>query len=248
VRLLHAKIVRPFVTGNKTDATDARGIWLAVQQPGVKFVGIKSASQQATLTLHRQRELLVKMRVMQTNALRGLLYEFGAVFAKGRNAIFKDVEVKLESLQSQLPRSVADSLREQVLRIKGLGDDIAKVEQRIGLELKADPAMQRILKIPGVGTLTATAAIATMGQASAFKSGREFCAWLGLVPKQTGSGGKVRLGASPNAAIRTCEPCSSTGRDRLRHWLKSPARGWWPLNSVAPRMWRSWRKRRRRRE
>jgi transposase len=194
VRLLHAKIVRPFVTGNKTDATDARGIWLAVQQPGVKFVGIKSASQQATLTLHRQRELLVKMRVMQTNALRGLLYEFGAVFAKGRNAIFKDVEAKLESLQSQLPRAVADSLREQVLRIKALGDDIAKVEQRIGLELKADPAMQRILKIPGVGTLTATAAIATMGQASAFKSGREFCAWLGLVPKQTGSGGKVRLG------------------------------------------------------
>ncbi len=72
VRLLHAKIVRPFVSGNKTDATDARAIWLAVQQPGVKFVGIKSAPQQATL--HRQRELLMKMRIMQTNALRSLLY------------------------------------------------------------------------------------------------------------------------------------------------------------------------------
>jgi transposase len=92
VRLLHAKIVRPFVSGNKTDATDARAIWLAVQQPGVKFVGIKTVQQQATLTLHRQRELLVKMRTMQTNALRGLLYEFGATFAKSRKALLADVD------------------------------------------------------------------------------------------------------------------------------------------------------------
>lgn len=78
VRLIHARAVRPFVTGNKTDATDARAIWLAIQQPGTKFVGVKTLEQQATLVLHRQRELLQKMKVMQTNALRGLLYEFGA--------------------------------------------------------------------------------------------------------------------------------------------------------------------------
>lgn len=78
--------VRPFVSGNKTDATDARAIWLTVQQPSAKFVGIKTATQQATLTRHRQRELLMTMRTMQTNALRGLLYEFGAPFAKGRKA------------------------------------------------------------------------------------------------------------------------------------------------------------------
>ena len=194
VRLLHAKIVRPFVSGNKTDATDARAIWLAVQQPGVKFVGIKTAAQQATLTLHRQRELLMKMRTMQTNALRGLLYEFGATFAQGRKAMFKDVEQTLEDLSAQLPQMVRDSLREQVARIKAMSDDILTIEKRLGLQLKADPHMQRIAQIPGVGLLTATAAIATMGEASAFKSGREFCAWLGLVPKQTGTGGKVRLG------------------------------------------------------
>ncbi len=194
VRLLHAKIVRPFVSGNKTDATDARAIWLAVQQPGVKFVGIKTAAQQATLTLHRQRELLMKMRTMQTNALRGLLYEFGATFAQGRKALFKDVEQTLEDLSAQLPQMVRDSLREQVARIKAMSDDILTIEKRLGLQLKADPNMQRIAQIPGVGLLTATAAIATMGEASAFKSGREFCAWLGLVPKQTGTGGKVRLG------------------------------------------------------
>jgi transposase len=194
VRLLHAKIVRPFVSGNKTDATDARAIWLAVQQPGVKFVGIKTAAQQATLTLHRQRELLMKMRTMQTNALRGLLYEFGATFAQGRKALFKDVEQTLEDLSAQLPQMVRDSLREQVARIKAISEDMLAIEKRLGLQLKADPKMQRIAQIPGVGVLTATAAIATMGEASAFKSGREFCAWLGLVPKQTGSGGKVRLG------------------------------------------------------
>jgi len=104
VRLLHAKIVRPFVTGNKTDATDARAIWLAVQQPSVKFVGIKTTEQQATLTLHRQRELMMKMRTMQTNALRGLLYEFGATFAQGRNAVFKDIEAALDALSNILPR------------------------------------------------------------------------------------------------------------------------------------------------
>jgi len=194
VRLLHAKIVRPFVSGNKTDATDARAIWLAVQQPGVKFVGIKTTAQQATLTLHRQRELLMKMRTMQTNALRGLLYEFGATFAKGRNALLTDVEKALEDLSAKLPQMVGDSLREQVARIKAMSEDMLAIEKRLGLQLKADPQMQRIAQIPGVGLLTATAAIATMGEASAFKSGREFCAWLGLVPKQTDSGGKVRLG------------------------------------------------------
>lgn len=194
VRLLHAKAVRPFVTGNKTDATDARAIWLAVQQPGVKFVGVKTVTQQATLTLHRQRELLMKMRTMQTNALRGLLYEFGAIFAKGSKAMLGEVEQALECLQSQLPQRVADSLREQVTRIKALGEDIASIDKRLALQLRQDPQMQRIAQIPGVGVLSATAAIATMGEASAFKSGREFCAWLGLVPQQTGTGGKVRLG------------------------------------------------------
>ena len=195
VRLLHAKIVRPFVSGNKTDATDARAIWLAVQQPDVKFVGVKSVAQQATLTLHRQREALMKMRIMQTNALRGLLYEFGAVFAKGKKALFAEIEATLEALASSLPQVVLDSLRDQVSRIKALDADMQTIERRLKLQLKEDIQMQRVAKIPGVGLLTATAAIATMGQASAFKSGREFCAWLGLVPSQNGTGGKVRLGA-----------------------------------------------------
>jgi transposase len=213
VRLLHAKAVRPFVSGNKTDATDARAIWLAVQQPGVKFVGIKSTAQQATLTLHRQRELLMKMRTMQVNALRGLLYEFGATFAKGHKALFAEVEQAFVDLSAQLPQMVVDSLREQISRIKALSQDMASIEKRLALQLKVDQDMCRVAQIPGVGLLTATAAIATMGQASTFKSGREFCAWLGLVPRQTGTGGKVRLG-----------PISKRGDTYLRTLLIHGAR------------------------
>lgn len=195
VRLIHPKAVRPFVSGNKTDATDARAIWLAVQQPGTKFVGIKTEEQQATLVLHRQRELLMKMKAMQTNALRGLLYEFGATFARGNNALLGEIETALEALvgKGALPQYVADSLREQAQRIKVLVQDIKAIEVRLAQRLKGNADMKRVAQIPGVGLLTATAAIATMGQACAFKSGREFCAWLGLVPRQSGTGGRVKL-------------------------------------------------------
>ena len=90
---------------------------------------------------------------------------------------------------------VRDSLHEQVVRIKALNHDMQTIEKRLAMQLKADADMRRIAQIPGVGLLTATAAIATMGEASAFKSGRGFCAWLGLVPSQSGTGGKVRLGS-----------------------------------------------------
>ena len=193
VRLIHAKAVRPFVCGNKTDATDARAIWLAIQQPGTKFVGMKTLEQQATLTLHRQRELLMKMKIMQINSLRGLLYEFGAIFAKGPRALLGEIEVALESLVSDIPQYVADSLREQAQRIKQTEADIKAIEQRLAQRLRGNADMKRVVEIPGVGLLTATAAIATMGEARAFKSAREFCAWLGLVPRQRGTGGKVNL-------------------------------------------------------
>lgn len=160
-RLIHAKAVRPFVGGNKTDAADARAIWLAIQQPGTKFVGMKTLEQQATLVLHRQRELLMKMKAMQSNALRGLLYEFGATFARGRNALFAEIETALEALVGDIPQYVADSLREQVKRIKDFAKDIKAIEGRLAQRLRDDKDMQRVAQMPGVGLLTATAAIAT---------------------------------------------------------------------------------------
>lgn len=193
VVVLPAKSVKAFVTGNKSDAIDARAIWMAVRQGGTKRVAVKTEAQQAVLALHRMRQQLVKVRTMQINELRGLLTEYGEVFAKGRAPLARGIADALERLGIRLPQVVIDSLLEQWQRVGQLDEQVAQIETRLKSLLKADKCAQRILTIPGVGLLTATAASATMGQADAFKSGREFAAWLGLVPAHTGTGGKTRM-------------------------------------------------------
>jgi len=193
VKLLSARMVKPFVGGNKNDVADARAIWTAVQQPGVKAVAIKSEAQQAVLALHRMREQLVKFRTAQINGLRGLVTEYGEVMPQGRAGIKRDIPGALGRLSDRLPAMVIDTLREQYARLGELDEQISQIERRLRHWQCEDSATQRIAAIPGVGLLSATAAIATMGDAKAFKSGREFAAWLGLVPRQIGTGGRVRL-------------------------------------------------------
>lgn len=193
VKLLPGKAVKPFVTGNKNDRNDARGIWTAVQQPGIKTVAIKTEEQQAILALHRMRSGLVKFRTAQINGLRGLLTEYGEVMPQGKAGIRKGITEALARLSDRLPAMVIDTLREQWARIEKLDGEIATLEQRIKRWLKEDAARRRIAEIPGVGPLTATAAVAIMGDARAFKSGREFAAFAGLVPRQTGTGGRIKL-------------------------------------------------------
>lgn len=193
VKLMPAKAVRPFVGGNKSDAHDARAIWTAVQQPNVKAVAVKTEAQQAILALHRMRSQLVKFRTAQINGLRGLLTEYGEVMAQGKAGVRRGIAEALQRLSERLPAMVIDTLREQWERIGKLDGQIDEIERRLKTWHKEDRACQRIADIPGVGLLTATAAVATMGDAGAFKSGREFAAWLGLVPRQTGTGGRIRL-------------------------------------------------------
>jgi transposase len=192
VKLMPAKFVKAFVIGNKSDAADARAIWMAVQQPG-KAVAVKTEAQQAVLALHRMRQQLVKFRTMQINSLRGLLTEYGEVMGKTRAALDKAMPVVLERLNERLPAILIDTLREQRNGLTTLDKQIAEIERRLQAWMKEDKACKAIAAIPGVGLLTATAAVATMGDAKAFKSGREFAAWLGLVPAQRGSGGKLQL-------------------------------------------------------
>jgi transposase len=193
VKLMPAKAVRPFVGGNKSDVHDARAIWTAVQQPNVKAVAVKTEEQQAILALHRMRQQLVKFRTAHSNCLRGLLTEYGEVMPLGKAGIKKGIAEALQRLADRLPAMVIDTLREQWARIGELDEQIGEIERRLKVWHKEDKACQRIADIPGVGLLTATAAVAAMGDAKAFKSGREFAAWLGLVPRQTGTGGRVRL-------------------------------------------------------
>lgn len=195
VVLLHAKFIRPFVQTNKTDAADARAIWTAVQQPGMRTVAVKSQDQQAMLSLHRMRALLIKFRTMQVNQLRGLLYEFGATFRAGRVAGLAEIRGRMAELEDELPGPMMACLQEQIGRIDELQRDIDRLETRIGAWQKLDHACSAIAAVPGIGKLTATALVATMGDAAMFKSGREFAAFLGLVPRQSGTGGKVRMGS-----------------------------------------------------
>lgn len=193
VKLLSGRMVKPFVGGNKNDAADARAIWTAVQQPGIKAVAVKSEAQQAVLALHRMRAQLVKFRTAQINGLRGLMLEYGAAMPQGRAGFKRELPVGLQRLADRLPAVLIDTLREQYARTQELDAQILQIERRLGQWHAQDAGSQRIAAIPGVGLLTATAAVATMGEARAFKSGREFAAWLGLVPRQSGTGGRVRL-------------------------------------------------------
>lgn len=192
VKLMPARFVKAFNIGNKSDAADARAIWLAVQQPG-KEVAIKSETQQAVLAMHRMRQQLIKFRTMQMNGLRGLLAEYGEVITRSRSALDKAMPEILERLENRLPMMLIDSLRQQWNNLDQIDQQISEIENRLKEWKKSDASVKAIAEIPGVGLLTATAAVAAMGDSKTFKSGREFAAWLGLVPRQTGSGGKINL-------------------------------------------------------
>ncbi|MBS0554914.1 MAG: IS110 family transposase, partial [Proteobacteria bacterium] len=152
-----------------------------------------SEQQQAVLMLHRMREQLVKMRTMQINQLRGLLYEFGVNLPAGRQKGMAEVAPTLAQLEDTLPAMVLEALQAQRARIDTLTQDIAEIERKLVTWRKEDEAARRLMQIPGVGVLTATAAVATIGEAKVFRSGREFAAFLGLVPRQSGTGGRVKL-------------------------------------------------------
>jgi transposase len=202
VRLLPPKMVRPFVHRNKTDAADAHAIWTASRQPGMRFVPVKNEAQQVVLALHRLRAQLMKMRIMQTNELRGLLYEFGIVLPEGHRALLKELPAALLDAQGRLPAMLIDSLDEQVRRINQFDADIGTIERRLSQQLRDTPACRTLAEIPGVGLLTATAVVASMGAPTAFTDAREFAAWVGLVPRQSGTGGRVRqLGISKRGDI-----------------------------------------------
>jgi transposase len=193
VVLLHAKFIRPFVQNNKTDVADARAIWTAAQQPGMRTVAVKAEDQQAMLGLHRMRSQLIKFRTMQVNQLRGLLYEFGATFKAGRQAGLSQIRQQMAELEQSIPALLLEEVKGQLERIGTLDEELGVLEHRIRCWHKQQDACKTVAEIPGIGPLTATALVATMGEPRTFKSGREFAAFLGLVPRQSGTGGKVRL-------------------------------------------------------
>ncbi len=192
VRLMPPQYVKPYVRRGKNDAADAAAICEAVTRPSMRFVPVKTEEQQAALVMHRARDLLVRQRTQLANAIRGHLAEFGIVEAQG---IWKLGRLRAHLAEEEA--AVPEAARE-VLLLAGQFDEverrISEIDARILAWHKASPMSRRLATIPGIGPLIATAIVATVPDAGAFRSGREFAAWLGLVPRQRSTGGKQRLG------------------------------------------------------
>ncbi|MEM9591762.1 MAG: IS110 family transposase [Pseudomonadota bacterium] len=194
VRLIPPQYVKPFVKTNKNDASDAEAICEALARPTMRYAAVKSAEQQSVLMLHRARELLVRQRTMLVNALRGHCGEFGVVVAQGASKVSALIEMIEDRQDDRLPALAREALGSLVGQLRMVQAQILGLEKKLMVWHRANEASQRLETIPGVGVITATALVATIGDASQFRSGRQLAAWLGLVPRQYSSGGKERLG------------------------------------------------------
>jgi transposase len=193
VRLMAPQFVKPYVKTNKNDAADAKAICEAVARPNMRFVPIKNIEQQALLSLHRVRQGFISARTAQANQIRGLLSEYGIIIPQGISNITKLVPDLLEDASNELPgmfRLLVDRLMDH---FKELYRQVAEIDVQIKAWHRQSELSCKLEKIPGVGPVTATALVATIGDAKNFDNGRQVAAWLGLVPRQHSSGGKSNL-------------------------------------------------------
>lgn len=195
IELLPAKQVRAFVRGNKDDAADARGIWLAAQQGDIRRVPIKSTEQQAVQFLHRTRSHWISIRTATINALRSMLYEFGVVLPQGKTHALKVLGEHRADIDGHLPATIQRLVDAQLQALRDLESQVRVVEAEIELVQKQSDTAKRLRQIPGIGLLGATALTAMLGKdGKGWRNAREFSSCLGLPPKHAGTGGKVRMG------------------------------------------------------
>ena len=193
VRMIAPQFVKPYVKSNKNDAVDAEAICEAVQRPSMRFVPVKAIEQQDIQSIHRIRSQQVAKRTAQANQIRGLLLEYGIVIPKGIAYIRKAIPNILEDAENTLTSLFRELLGELYDEMVHLDERIDIVEQKLKMICVQNEDCQRLLTIPGIGFLTATALIAAIGDITVFKNGRELAAWLGLVPRQHSTGGKPTL-------------------------------------------------------
>ena len=194
VRLIPPAYVKPYVKRQKNDAADAEAICEAVTRPNMRFVPVKSSERQGVLMLHRTRDLLMRQRTMTLNAVRAHLAEFGIITAQGPYKILALIKAIQAGEVTGLPQIAAAALDSLARQLNNLAGEIRRLERRLMAWHRADETSQRLETIPGVGIITATALAASVPDPAVFKTGREFAAFLGLVPRQNSSGGKDRLG------------------------------------------------------
>lgn len=193
VKLMAPQFVKPYVKTNKNDAADAEAICEAVARPTMRFVPIKSPEQQALLGLHRARQSFVIARTAQANQIRGLLAELGIAIPKGIHCIPQRIPGILEDAANGLPAASRELFSRLLGHYRELERQVTELQAQIKAWHRENPESQRLEAVPGIGPLTASALVATVGDARHFKNGRQFSAWIGLVPRQNSSGGKERL-------------------------------------------------------
>jgi transposase len=207
VKLMPPAYVKAYVKRNKNDAADAEAICEAVRRPTMRFVAVKSVDAQSILMLHRARHLLVRQRTAQVSAMRAHLAEYGIIAPKGRAHVRALIEA-LDSGEGMLPVIARQVLIVIARMIESLSEQIRKIEIELMAWHRTNQTCRRLETIPGIGFITATALAATVVDAKVFRSGRQFAAWLGLVPRQHSTGGKERMGG-----------ISKMGDRYLRHLL-----------------------------
>jgi transposase len=239
VRLIPPTYVKPFVKRQKSDVADAEAICEAAQRPGMRFVPVKTEAQQANALVFRTRDLLVRQRTQCINALRGHLTEYGHVVPKGTDHVDR-LTALVEDAKSSLPEAARSILQALIDTCEALGKQIGDLDAEIGRRAKDDPVARRLMTIPGIGPIAATAITALVPAPEGFRVGRDFAAWLGLTPLQKSTGGKQKLGAISKMGERTIRRLLILGASAVVRWAvhRGAAPGSWLAQMLArkPRM------------
>jgi transposase len=211
VKLMPPAYVKPYVKRQKNDATDAEAICEAVSRPNMRFVATKTPEQQSCLTLHRTRHLLMRQQTSVINAIRAHLAEFGIVAPVGRQGVEQLLGVVADSNDKRLPEVARACVAALGAQLRGLKAQILEFDRMIRAWHRSSEVSKRLDQVPGVGPVLATALVASVADPRAFRSGRDFSAWIGLVPKQNSSGGKERLGNISKRGDRYLRSLFTTG-------------------------------------
>ncbi len=229
VRIMPPSYVKAYVRRGKNDAVDAEAICEAVGRPTMRFVPIKTEEQQSALMLHKARELLIRQRTMLVNALRAHMAELGMIAPQGREKIDDLIAVIEDGEDESVPALAKAALKPLVAQLRSAEEAIAAADDEIMAWHKGNEASRRLETIPGIGVHTASAIAASVPDPSFFRSGREFAAWLGLVPRQNSSGGKERLGRiskQGNRYIRKLLVLGATSMLRQARANTAPGADW----------------------
>jgi transposase len=229
VKLMAAQFISPYRKSGKNDVNDAEAICEAVSRPNMRFVVIKSEEQQAVLMMHRVRTLMVANRTAGVNQVRGLLGEFGVVVPIGIRRLRAQLPQILEDAENGLPALARQILAQLLQQLHHWDDQVEHYDRQLeALATQSEPS-QRLVQINGIGPITATALVASVGDARVFKNGRQFAAWLGLTPRQYSSGGITRLGRITKRGDRYLRKLLIHGARALLRFVnrKTDARSAW---------------------